>query len=279
VTVNEAALVAVPPEAVTVIRPLVAPTGTVVEILPLFETANPAPTPLNLTELTFVKLVPWIVTPVPTVPLEGEKLVMVGPVIVKLPLLVAAPVGVFTVILPVVAPSGTTAVILPLFWTEKAAATPLKVTDVAPVKLEPLMVTFVPVGPLVGEKLVIFAPLIVNVPELVAVPDGVVTVIFPVEAPLGTVAVIFTLVDTAKLAPTPLNVTSWAPVRFVPLIVTLVPAAPMVGEKLVMVGTALLAGVKLDELCTVPIGVATVILPGVAPAGTDVVIWVSELTV
>ena len=58
VTVNEVALVAVPPEAVTVIRPLIAPAGTVVVILPLFETENPAPMPLNLTELTFVKLLP-----------------------------------------------------------------------------------------------------------------------------------------------------------------------------------------------------------------------------
>ena len=35
---------------------------------------------------------------------------------------------------------------------------------------------------------------------------------------------------------TPLNVTAVAPVKFVPLIVTLVPTGPLVGVKLVIVG-------------------------------------------
>ena len=39
-----------------------------------------------------------------------------------------------------------------------------------------------------------------------------------------------------KLALTPLNVTAVAPVKFVPLIVTLVPTGPLVGVKLVIVG-------------------------------------------
>jgi len=39
-----------------------------------------------------------------------------------------------------------------------------------------------------------------------------------------------------KLALTPLNITAVAPVKFVPLIVTLVPTAPLVGVKPVIVG-------------------------------------------
>ncbi len=39
-----------------------------------------------------------------------------------------------------------------------------------------------------------------------------------------------------KLALTPLNATAVAPVKFVPLMVTLVPTDPLVGAKLVIVG-------------------------------------------
>jgi hypothetical protein len=73
--------------------------------------------------------------------------------------------------------------------TVKLALTELKVTDVAPVKPAPLMVTLVPSGPLVGEKLVIEGALTtVKLFELVTVPPGVVTVTGPVVAPAGTVA-------------------------------------------------------------------------------------------
>ena len=71
---------------------------------------------------------------------------------------------------------------------------------------------------------------------LVAVPPGVVTLSGPVVAPVGTVAWIVVAEVTVKLALTPLNVTVVAPVKFVPLIVTLVPTGPLVGVKLVIVG-------------------------------------------
>ena len=57
-----------------------------------------------------------------------------------------------------------------------------------------------------------------------------------------------------------------APVKFVPLMVTLVPTGPLVGEKLVMVGG--LVTVKLLLLVAVPSGVVTLTGPVVAPAGT-----------
>ena len=71
-----------------------------------------------------------------------------------------------------------------------------------------------------------------------------------------------------KLAARPLNATAVAPVKFVPLIVTLVPTGPLAGVKLIIVGGALLTTVKLFELVAVPPGVVTPSGPVVTPAGT-----------
>jgi len=79
----------------------------------------------------------------------------------------------------------------------------------------------------------------VNVP-FVAVPEEVVTVTFPV-APVPTIAVMvvaFTkLKEEASTSP---NLTESAPVKFVPVIVMVVPVVPDAGEKLAMIGTLLL---------------------------------------
>ena len=68
-------------------------------------------TPLNRTAVAPVKFVPPIVTLVPTGPLAGVKLVIVGALddTVKLVALVAVPPGVVTLSGPVVAPAGTVA--------------------------------------------------------------------------------------------------------------------------------------------------------------------------
>jgi hypothetical protein len=64
--------------------------------------------------------------------------------------------------------------------------------------------------------------------ELVAVPSGVVAVIGPVFAPVGTVAVMCVSVSTENLvAFTPPNVTFVAPVKLVPVIFTWVPTEPL----------------------------------------------------
>ena len=72
---------------------------------------------------------------------------------------------------------------------------------------------------------------------------------------------------TVKLALVPLNVTAVAPVKAVPVIVTLLPTGPLVGVKLVIVG-ALAVTVKLLLLVAVPPGVVTLSGPLVAPLGT-----------
>ena len=123
------------------------------------------------------------------------------------------------------------------------ALTPAKRTAVAPWKSVPLIVTVVPGGPEVGVKDVIVGGLEVVtmklVEELTDPSPGTVTVMGPVVAPEGTVAVITVPAWlTVKFAETPLNSTRFAPVKFVPLMVTVVPTGPLVGEKDEIVGGA-----------------------------------------
>jgi hypothetical protein len=109
---------------------------------------------LNFTAVTPVKLVPVIVTELPTGPLAGEKDVIVGATkTVKLELLVPVPLGPMTAIGPVVAPTGTVAVICVAESTVNVTAlVPLNFTAVAPVKLLPVSVTTEPMAPPGGEK-------------------------------------------------------------------------------------------------------------------------------
>jgi hypothetical protein len=149
VTVKLAALVEVPSSVITVIGPVVAPAGTVVVTVPGSLTVKAAAAPLNETAVAPVKFVPVIVTPVPPLPLAGAKEVMAG-VTVKRVVVVKGPPDVVMVMGPVVAPAGTFVVIVPGGPSVNVAATPLKETAVAPVKVAPVIVTPVPTGPNVG---------------------------------------------------------------------------------------------------------------------------------
>src|SRR5438552_16454597 len=201
-----------------------------------------------------------------------------GLMTVKLLPLLAVPPAVVTLIGPLVAADGTVAVIVVAEFTVKLALVPLNRTAVAPVKLVPLIVTVVPTRPLVGVKLVIVGGwMTVKLLALLAVPPAVVTLIGPLEAPAGTVAVIAVAELTVKLALVPLNRTALAPVKLVPLMVTLVPTGPLVGVKLEIVGG--FTTVKLPALLAVPAEVVTLIGPVVAPVGTVAVIVVAEFTV
>ncbi len=189
-TVNALELVAVPPAVVTLIGPVVAPADTVARIEVAEVTVKLALTELKVTEVAPLKFVPLMITLVPTGPLVGAKLVIVGgSTTVNALLLVAVPPAVVTLIGPVVTPAGTIARIEVAEVTVKLALTELKVTEVAPLKFVPPMITLVPTGPLVGAKLVIVGgSATANVPLLVAVPPGVVTLSGPVVTPAGTVA-------------------------------------------------------------------------------------------
>ena len=103
-----------------------------------------------------------------------------------------------------------------------------------------MIVTAVPTGPLVGLK-----PLMVGggggmvtlkPAPLVALPAGVVTVIGPLVAPVRTVALIWVLPPTVKLALAPLKATFDVFWNDCPLIVTVVPTGPLVGLKPLMTG-------------------------------------------
>ena len=283
-TTNGVLLVVVPPGPVMLIGPVVAPAGTVAVICVGLTTVNVAATPLKFTAVTPAKLSPKtmrlsleMVMSAPTAPAVGEKPEMVGGRrTTKLAPLVAVPAGLVTVMGPVVAPAGTVAVICVLLLSVKTAVMPLKRTSVVPVKFVPVMVTEVPTGPAVGEKLEMVGDRMTTKSVLlVAVPAGLVTVMGPVVAPAGTVAVICVALLMVKAAATPLKRTSVVPVKFVPVMVTEAPTGPDAGEKLVMVG----GRIKLALLVAVPAGLVTVMGPVVAPAGTVAVIWVLLLTV
>jgi hypothetical protein len=156
---------------------------------------------------------------------------------VNLAELVVVPPGVVTAMAPVTAPFGTKASTCVSLMTWKlVAATPPKVTPVVPVKEFPVIETEVPLGPLVGVKLVM-AGATTKFEGLLATPPAVVIVIFwPVLAPAGTVAVTCVsdlMVNPAVLPP---MVTFEVWVRLTPLIVINVPTLPLLGVKLVICG-------------------------------------------
>jgi hypothetical protein len=108
------------------------------------------------------------------------------------------------------------------FTVKDAAGNPPKLTAVVPVKFKPVIDTFVPVTPLVGVKDVITGPVYVK-PARLPVPLAVVTVTLP-ELPFETTALIVVSDNIVyEVANIPPNLTAVAPVKFTPLIFTVVP--------------------------------------------------------
>src|SRR5450631_177158 len=103
-----------------------------------------------------------------------------------------------------------------------------------------------------------------NEVDEVAVTPATVTEIAPVVAPFGTVVLIWESDVTVKVGWfVVLNFTAVAPVNPVPLITTDVPAGPLVGPKLLMVGPGGVVTLKVEgvnaAVVAVPPGVITVI--------------------
>jgi hypothetical protein len=145
-------------------------------------------------------------------------------------------------------------------FTVNAAALEPRLTELAPVKFVPVSVTVEAAKPLVGLKLVSVGgeAVTVKVATLVAVPPAVVTLHLAEAAPAGTDAVICVAEFTVKVAVTEPSLTELAPVKFVPVNVTLAPTGPLDGEKPDTVGAGGGAvTVKLPELVAVPPGVVT----------------------
>jgi hypothetical protein len=219
----------------------------------------------------------------PAAPLAGEILVITGGVgTVKEVLEVAVPDAVTMLMGAVTTPTGAVAVTdVGELMVNVVGMVPNR-TLVTPIKFVPVMTTLVPAAPLAGVKLAIVGAGVggastVKFVALVAVPIPVRTVIRPVTAAAGTVAIICVAVLDLIVASTPPKRTSVAPPRFVPVIVTDEPAIPLVGEKLVMVGVGVVTvniGVGAGD---VPSDVITTTLP-VKVNGTTAVICVGELT-
>jgi hypothetical protein len=152
-------------------------------------------------------------------------------------------------------------------------------------KFVPMMVTVVAIGPDVGvnEVIVGTAPAVtVKLVALVAVVPPTVTVIFPVVAPAGTVVVIEVAVLAVTTAVVPLNLTvllARIVLKLVPVIITVAPTGPLVGEKLDTVGDGEVVTIKLVALCAVIQFVVTEIGPVIALMGTVVVMLVAVLAV
>ena len=108
-------------------------------------------------------------------------------------------------------------------------------------------------------------------PTLVALPYGVATEIRPLVAVAGTVVAMLVVVLDATNAGLVLNPTLLLlPVvsKFIPVIVTAVPAGPIAGAKPETVGALLGPTTNDAALVAVPFGDVTLIDPVVAPAGT-----------
>jgi|SRR6266851_3523490 len=154
---------------------------------------------------------------------------------------VAVPEGVLTLMRPDPVLDGTSAVSALAVPDESAAYATLKRVrsfESAVSKFVPVMVTDVPATPAVGVNPVMLGarlPVVTtNELELVEEPAGAVTPIAPVVAPAGTLTTNCVVVAPETVAATPLNVTVfWLAVAEKPLprIVTVLPIAPLAGEK------------------------------------------------
>lgn len=206
------------PRTVTTTVPVVAPFGTDVAMFVALQLVGVAAIPLNATKLSIPcvtpKLVPVIVTAVPIEPDVTDKLAMLGaPVTVKVTPLLATPETVTTTF-PVFAPKGTAATIWVGLQLVGVAGVPSNVTaleDFVAPKLAPVIVTGVPIGPDVVDKLAILGTAdTVKITPLLGIFDTVTTT-FPVVAPTGTGATILLALQLVADAVFPLNNTVLVP--------------------------------------------------------------------
>jgi hypothetical protein len=129
-----------------------------------------------------------------------------------------------------------------------------------------VIVTAVPTTPEVGERLVMVEFKTVKFDPLLLTPSANTTT-FPVVAPPGTVTVMLVALQLETVAVVPLKLTVPDPCvepKFVPVMVTAAPTAPVVIDRLVMLGAG--TTVKEDPLLFTPVFTTT--FPVVAPVGT-----------
>jgi hypothetical protein len=233
------------PLANTTTLPVVAPEGTVTAILVALQLVTVAVVPLKVTvpdPCVEPKFVPVMVTAAPTAPVVIDRLEMLGAeTTVKLDPLLFTPLA-NTTTFPVVAPLGTVTAMLVALQLVTVAALLLNSTVPDPCvepKFVPVIVTAAPTAPVVIDRLVMLgAETTVKLLPLLATLETVTTTL-PVVAPEGTVTAMLVALQLVAVAVVPLNLTVLVPCevpKFVPVIVTEAPTAPVVGDRLVMVG-------------------------------------------
>jgi hypothetical protein len=166
-----------------------------------------APRVIELNPFVGPKFDPLIVTVVAAGPDEGFKLVITGATLKFGELLAKPPTLTTTLAGPAITPvgMGTTMLVavqllgVPLMPANETVLVPC----VAP-KLVPVMVTDVPTGPDVGERLVMLGETVKGTPPLGTPPT--VTTRLPVVAPLGTGTTMFVLLQLVGVAAIPLKV-------------------------------------------------------------------------
>ena len=186
------------------------------------------------------KFVPVIVISCPIVADETDRLAILGTGRTVKGTPFEVPFDVVITTFPVVAPLGTgTATVVP-FQPVGVAAVPLKLTVLAPCtapKFTPEIVTGVPTGPDVGDKLLMLGVWeTVNGTPLLAVPCTVTTT-FPEVAFIGTGAAILVGPHPVGVLTVPLNVTvlvPWLAPKFAPEMVMDEPGTAVLGERPLM---------------------------------------------
>jgi hypothetical protein len=210
-----------------------------------------------------LRLVPLIVTFVPTGPYAGLKEFILG-VTIKFVLLVAVPPAVVIDITPVMEPGIGVVTNCVLVLELTPVVTPPMTIEVGLLRLVPVIVTVVYIGPEEGvNEVIVGAGITVKLVLLYAVPSEVVTDICPVVAPAITVPTNCVPELETTLAVTPPIVKAVGLLRLVPVIVTLVPIPPEEGVKEVIVGGPVTT--KDDEEFAVPYPVNTWMVPVVVP--------------
>jgi hypothetical protein len=238
-----------------------------------------ATVPLNVTALEACvtpKFVPPMVTGVPTAAKRRLRVLITGAFcrVNPTPLLVIPPT--FTTTAPLVAPGGTRTTMLVALQLLGVATIPLKVTELDPCvdpKSVPAIVTEAPAAPDVGLKLEM--PNVsgtVNATPLLGTPPAFTTTL-PLVAPAGTGTTMLVALQLVGVPAVPLKATvpCVAP-KFVPVIVTGVPAAAELGLRLLIAGVETTVNAML-LLATPPAFTTT--LPLVAPAGTGTTMLVA----
>ena len=203
----------------TTMLPGVAPVGTGVTMLVSLQLVGVAAVPLNVSVLVLCVLPkpePETVTEVPTGPVVGLMVVMLGGgvTVKRTPLLATPPTN--TTTFPVVAPCGTGTVMLVLLQFEDLDCVPLNWTklDMVPTvgpKLLPVIVIIPPIGPKVGLILVMLGGgvTVKETPLLARAPT--VTTTLPLVAPEGTATLMLLELQEDAVACVPLKVTVLVP--------------------------------------------------------------------